>query len=162
MPPEATIRAAEALLAAGELAQGWTTESFEITGTEPILVGQFIVSQTAPGVDTVQGDPAFVLAVPVEQLRTEYVVLTPERYREDWITVTKPTGAVVTLDDAVLPEADFTPIAQSGFSFAWRSVEPGNHSLVGDAPFAVTMFGYGSAVSYGYPGGLDLTRDEDR
>ncbi len=29
-------------------------------------------------------------------------------------------------------------------------------------PFAVTMFGYGAAVSYGYPGGLDLTRNEDR
>jgi hypothetical protein len=146
------------VLDAGEFAEAATVESFEVTATEPVLVGQFLVSQTALGIDSIKGDPAFILAVPVTQFRDNYVVLTPENYREDWITIMKPAGAEVVLDDALVAANQFEPFGSGDFVRAWIAVEPGAHAVEGDAPFAVAMFGYDSAVSYGYPGGLDLDR----
>jgi hypothetical protein len=56
-------------LNAGEFAQISTEQSFEIAGTGPILVGQYLTSQQSLGVDSFTGDPSFILAVPVEGYR---------------------------------------------------------------------------------------------
>jgi hypothetical protein len=145
-----------ATLGAGAWVEATSTESFEIVGSGPILVGQFIVSQTSPGVTDVIGDPSMVLAVPVEQFRDEYALLTPDRYRDDYVTVIRPVGSAVTLDTVELPAGDFQSFGTGEYEFAWVHWEPGPHTLNGDAPFAVVMFGYDAAVSYGYPGGLNL------
>ena len=151
-------------LGAGEFVEANTRESFEITATHPILVGQFLASQASAGVETLTGDPAFLLAVPVEQFRSEYGALTPESYARDYVSVIKPAAAVVDLDGRELPADDFTPFGTGDWVFLHVEVEPGTHILTSrdDEPFAVNMYGYDGAVSYGYPGGLDLRRDDDR
>lgn len=150
-------------LNAGEFRQIHTAQSFEVIATAPVLVGQFLASQQSAGVDDVIGDPAFLLSVPVEQFRSDYGVLTPDNYARDYITVIKPIDAVVDLDGAELPGGDFTPFGSGDFTYLHVPVQPGSHALVSvdDVPFGVAAFGYDSAVSYGYPGGLDLTRADD-
>ena len=48
------------------------------------------------------GDPAMALAVPVEQFRTSYLFHAPTNYETNYVDVTAPMGATVTLDGAPL------------------------------------------------------------
>lgn len=61
----------------------------------PIAVGHFMQSQDAPGPgaqqgDAATGDPAYLLAIPVEQWRSDYVFLTPGKYSTNWISIAAP------------------------------------------------------------------------
>ena len=150
---------------AGEFIQADVVESFEVIATQPVMVAQFLVSQLDYRIDRTRGDPAMILAVASEQYRDEYMVLTPQDYSEDWITVIRPVGAPIELDGALLDDGIFTRFGTNEFEYAYIAVEPGPHSVVSpdERRFGIAMFGYNSAVSYGYPGGLNLaTEFEDR
>lgn len=148
-------------LDAGESVVVSTIESFEIEADKPILVGQFIVSQQVQGVTDFIGDPTFVLIVPVGQYRDDYVVLTPQNYAIDYVTVVKPVDAEVFLDDSLIEAGQFTPFGTNSHEFAHISVEPDDHHLTSTEDFSVVMYGYDGHVSYGYPGGLDLSSEDD-
>ena len=150
-------------LNAGDFAEADAVESFEIVATEPVMVAHFLVSQQDYRIDATKGDPAMILSVAAEQYRDDYVVLTPQDYAEDWVTVIRPVGATVELDGTALSDGIFTLFGTNEFEFAHVAVEPGPHTLVApdEEPFGIAMFGYNNAVSYGYPGGLNLATDED-
>ncbi len=137
-----------------------TTESFELNATAPVLVGQYLASQQSAGVDRVTGDPSFILSVPVEGFRDEYVVLTPDNYDDDYLTIIRPTGVEVSLDLAFIPDSEFTPLGTLNYEYAWMRVEPGSHQLSSELPFGVIAYGYDGAVSYGFPAGLNVAQDE--
>lgn len=152
-----------ATLNAGEFAQIESDGSFEISATQPVLVGQFLVSQQDDRIARTKGDPAFVLAVPTNQYRSNYAILTPDGYAEDWITVTRPAGVTVLLDGVAILDSAFTPLGSGTLEWAHVSVTPGAHTLVapGEERFGIAAYGYDSAVSYGFPGGLDLSTEDD-
>jgi hypothetical protein len=145
-------------LDAGEWVEIDSGEAFEILASAPVLVGQYLRSAEATG-DGI-GDPALILGVPVDQFRSEYALLTPADYSEDWLTVVRPEGSLVQLDGQMLPAADFRAIGMTGYEMAWIRVEDGPHLLVGTEPFGLSAYGYSAAVSYGFPGGLNLRRRE--
>lgn len=149
---------------AGEFIEIDTTQSFEIVSTEPVLVAQYLVSQQDYRIDSSRGDPAMILAVSSEQYREDYVVLTPQDYAEDWITVIRPAGADIVLDGTMMDDGQFTTFGTNEYEYAYVAVEPGPHTVISptEAKFGIAMFGYNSAVSYGYPGGLNLATEEDR
>ena len=43
---------------------------------------------------------------------------------------------------------------------AWEAarvpVSKGFHTITGDAPYGLSVYGYDSAASYGYPGGMTI------
>ena len=101
----------------GEYVDFESNENFEIHATKPILVGQFLAAQDAPdpninGVkgkdDAMTGDPTFILAVPVEQFRKDYVFLAPNKYMFDCVNVIVPVGAKVYFDGEELRAEDLT------------------------------------------------------
>ena len=132
---------------------------YMITSNEKILVASYMTGQDAGG-NT--GDPAMSLAVPVEQYRTTYAFHAPTNYESNYVDVTAPMGANITLDGAPVP----TLVSIGGTGFGLSRVFPltngpagdGNHQIVGDMPFGITVYGYGQWTSYWYPGGLDLGR----
>jgi hypothetical protein len=134
-----------------------TTASFQITGSGKILVAQYMEGQAAGG-NT--GDPSMFLAVPIEQFRTTYMFHAPTNYDANFVDITAPMGALVTLDGAPIPP--LTPIGGTGYGLA--RIFPltngpggdGNHSMQGSQAFGITVYGYGQYTSYAYPGGLDL------
>ena len=134
-----------------------STASFMIEASEKVLVSQYMSGQDAGGGT---GDPAMTLAVPVEQFRTSYLFHAPTNYESNYVDVTAPMGATVTLDGAPL---NFTPIGSTGFGFIRvyplnaGPANDGNHSMTGSAAFGITVYGYGQYTSYWYPGGLNLT-----
>jgi hypothetical protein len=79
-------------------------------------VGQFLQAQDAPDPnqglkdprDAGTGDPSFLLAVPIEQFRTEYVFLTPDKYRFDAVNLIVETGVPVWLDGREVRPEDLT------------------------------------------------------
>lgn len=131
-----------------------TTQSFQITGSDKILVSQYMEGQDAGGG---MGDPAMTLAVPTKQFRKSYLFHAPTNYDTNYVNVVAPSNATVTLDGA--PVAGFTPIGATGYGVARVVVSnagTGNHDISGSEPFGITVYGYGSYTSFWYPGGLNL------
>jgi hypothetical protein len=161
VPPQVTIP----VLHAGEWFEFQSAKDFEIIATKPIMVGQFLSAQDSPepnvnGIpqpdDAGIGDPAFILAVPFEQYRDDYVFLAPNAYDLDYVTITAPTGAAVYYDGELLDPTHFDPIGTGKFSAIRFLIADGNHRVTSDEKVGIIVYGYDQYVSYGYPGGLDL------
>lgn len=92
----------------GSVAEVAVFGDFMASSDQPILVAQIMASQQAtspkqqgmPG-----GDPSLMIIPPLEQARSEYVFLTPDKYAFDYVTVVAPFGATVLLDDSTLSES---------------------------------------------------------
>ena len=128
---------------------------YSIISDKKIVVSEFMEGQNIGGNE---GDPAMVSSVPTGQYRTEYIFHAPTNYTTNYVNVTAPTGAMVTLDGT--PVTGFTAIGASGFGVARVVLGAGvngNHTITGDRPFGITVYGYGQFTSYWYPGGLNLS-----
>jgi hypothetical protein len=84
----------------GKYTQIRAERDFVMESTEPLVVGQFMVSQEEAGIPRglPGGDPSFILLPPVEQHRKDYLFLTPDKYAFDFIGVAAPKGTQVKLD----------------------------------------------------------------
>lgn len=124
-----------------------------VTASEPILVGHYLksVSELFGGGS---GDPSIALAVPVEQFRDAYTFLVPQDYSKQFISVVAGQGNNVTLDGT-----DVTG-QLAAFGDTWAGgrikVSPGPHTLACTGGCGLEVYGYSSAVSYMFAGGLDL------
>ena len=75
-------------------------QDFLMTASQPVLVADVQASQEAAGVvrGLPGGDPSLTFVAPVEQWRSEYVLLTPDKYAFDFLVLTAPFGAQVFVD----------------------------------------------------------------
>ncbi|MFT3693570.1 MAG: IgGFc-binding protein [Kofleriaceae bacterium] len=132
-------------------------QNFQITADQKVLVAQYMEGEEAGGGT---GDPAMTLAVPVEQFRASYLFHAPTSYESNYVDVTAPMGATVSLDGGA--PLTFTAIGTSGYGLARVQAlgagpaNDGNHNIQGDQGFGITVYGYGQYTSYWYPGGLNL------
>ncbi len=150
------------VLKAGEVWEFLATTSFMVNADKPIMVGQFLVGdwyggQPLLGQKKIEGgDPTYMLAVPVEQFRPDYVFLTPSNYKDDYISIIAPQGAQVMLDGKVVQPSQFKGVGPTKYSVAHIKVMDGTHSIKSNVPVGLQVYGYDSDVSYGFAGGLDL------
>jgi hypothetical protein len=149
--PPITGAHGKTLQARGDWLQVATDQSFEIAATGKIQVGQYLVSQEST--DQVTGDPSLILTIPIERYRDFYVVMVPDGYDSNWVTVIRSSGSTVSSGSGPIADGEFTTIL-SGWEYAYVPLEPGIHKFAGDQPFGLVAYGYNSAVSYGYPGGM--------
>lgn len=151
-------------LSRGEFVEFEAHGAFQINADEPILVGQFLVGQNYNNIesetDLPPGDPAFALAVPVEQYRSAYNFLAPNTYDQSYVNITTATEGLETieLDGRSLGGESWESIGDSGYSTLRLGINPGSHSLTSGTgrTFGILVYGYGQYTSYMYPGGLDL------
>jgi IgGFc binding protein len=128
-----------------------------------------------PSHEDCRGDPEFVNVVPPEQYLRSYLFFTDPSYSDtNLVVVRQKTDGVfsdVTLDCAGVLTG-WEPIGTGGeleytrFDLVRGNFEPqgacdnGRHEIHSDAPFGVTVWGWGSdatrvrAVSYAYPAGM--------
>jgi hypothetical protein len=153
----------------GEWFEIETKQSFEIVARHAdsspaaITVGHFMASQDAPDPNTVgpqpgdagTGDPAMMLAIPVEQWRKEFVFLTPNQYAFNYVSIGAPIAANVSLDGKPLPP-DFWEKVSNTYKASKVFVGEGVHRVSSDQAVAVEVYGFDQYVSYGYAAGLDL------
>jgi hypothetical protein len=128
------------------------------------------------------GDPEFVNIVPPRQWLSHYLFFTDPSYPETNLVVVRKAGAPdVTLDcEGTL--GGWLPIGTTGYEYTRTDLVRGNferqgqcdngrHEMRSDAPFALTVWGWGSlatgtgdpdagvntqSVSYAYPAGMSL------
>lgn len=138
----------------GEWAQAFTPQSFELSATAPVQVAQYTVGQAATQEGI--GDPTLIMAVPTEQYRTQYTILTPSYYDSDWCSVIRKTGVDILFDGEVLPDGYFLNVGLSGWEVGYVPVDAGVHNVGSTEPFGLVSYGWSDAVSYGFPGGMNL------
>jgi hypothetical protein len=157
----------EVTLNAGEWFEFQSPVDFEITATKRIMVGQFLAAEQAPypssigaeqppHLDADTGDPAFILAVPVEQYRSDYTFHAPSGFEFDYVTLTARVGSEIVFDGAVIDESEWIEFGRGDYHVARLPIADGVHTASGDEPFGIMIHGYDSYVSYGFAGGLDL------
>ncbi len=80
---------------------------FLVNANGQIIVGQLQGSQSTTGIPFTLpgGDPSFIMVPPVEQWRTDYVFLSPNKYVFDFVQIVARPDVAVYLDDT--PVADF-------------------------------------------------------
>jgi IgGFc binding protein len=77
-----------------------TSSDFWVESDNPVMLGNVTASQAAAGIPggLPGGDPSFIIIPPVEQYRSQYVFLTPDRYSFDFLRIMAPRGARIVLD----------------------------------------------------------------
>jgi hypothetical protein len=176
------------LPARGESRTLRVTRDFAIAASAAIVVANVQGSQEAAGVarGLPGGDPSLLFVSPVEQWRTDYVFLTPDKYSFDFIVVAAEASAQVYLDGVKLgPEScEVTPFrgiaagseaapdlvsyrCQLSFPVidpskpAPQNLLPGRqndgvHRLQSTRAVSLSVYGFDAFVSYSYLGGTQL------
>jgi hypothetical protein len=133
-----------------------------IDATEPVLVGHYLESAIwnggggpgSPPTTVGNGDPSMSIAVPTEQFRTDYTILIPNAYEQNFLSIAAgASGAGVTVDGA---QVTLEPAAGGAFRAARHPVTAGQHTIQCPDHCGVEVYGYSDAVSYMFAGGLDL------
>ncbi len=144
----------------GEVVSTWTQEDVIVQADKPVMVGQYLISQQR--IDgNYTGDPAMTVFPPVEQYRTEYIILTPGSWTTNYVVLAAEVGSVITIDGAAPTNCVITPAGTlDGVSYESRRcpLDEGVHGMSGDKPFGVVAYGYGNAGSYAFAGGADVER----
>ncbi len=73
---------------------------FTLNSSEPVMLSSVSPSQQDANVPSgfPGGDPSLVIVPPIEQFRSSYVFLTPDKYSFDFIRIISPRDATVLLD----------------------------------------------------------------
>ncbi len=153
----------------GEFCELQTAAPFQVTGSGPVLVAQYMRGlgeseecrcggEMCVDAPACEGDPAMVLEPPIDQYRTSYRFLVPETYANNYLTVVAPPSADLDLDGRPLVGMLTRPIG-AGFVAHQLAITPGSHELRapdGQTRFGIKVYGVAPYTSYAYPGGLDL------
>lgn len=105
-----------------------------------------------PGIAGI-GDPAMIIAVPIEQFRKDYVFLVPTKYAENFVNIIAPAGAMVELDGLQIPQSSFSPFPGGQLSVARLKIAEGTHRVSSTHKIGIVVYGWDQYVSYGYAGG---------
>ncbi len=147
-----------ATLDAGQFEERIIDQASLIESSEPILVAQYSNSTQFDGVTS---DPFMMLIPPVEQYLNDYTLSTPSSgIDSNFANLIVPTRAVssVTLDGISVDISAFSPIGTSGYSGAQVPISVGSHRFRASEPLGVSIYGFADFESYGYFGGMSLSR----
>lgn len=158
------------------------------TGTPFVVSSQdanhpFLLFTYMTGADLVEdgyGDADFVLNVSPDRFLRRYVLFADPAYPETRLVLVRARGSDGEFKDVELDcrgiVQGWRPVASSGYEYAHVDITTGFSSVDGcstgrlqlasEAPFGVTLWGWGIPyrwrnVSYGFPGGMDLTPNPD-
>jgi hypothetical protein len=161
-------------------------QDFLLEASRPVSVLQALPSQGVTGIPRQYpgGDPSIIAVPPIQQYRTDYIFLTPDKYAFDFVVITAEENATILLDDE--PVADRCSKAPADGIERRRGEPPaervvyrcqlsfpeitsgpqgetfpgdqhdGVHTVVSDREVGIVVYGFDRFVSYAYAGGLDL------
>jgi hypothetical protein len=127
------------------------------------------------------GDPSSILVPPVEQWRDHYLILVPDKYAFDSLLIAAPSTARLRIDNMPIESFDCDyhpagtlPIGPDGTDLQYVAIRcmlsKPSHTGVGmqndgvhyldttsGDHFGLIVWGWDSFVSYGYPGGSNIS-----
>jgi hypothetical protein len=139
------------------------TRGFTISADQAIQVATYLVSQQFIP-DGFIGDPSQLLHPAAEQHRKDYVFLVPATFEQNYAVFAKPVAANLILDGMPLASIELSrcEVAPLGMvaSVLYEQITcplaEGHHTVSGDLPFGLSVYGYYSVGSYAYIGGSDI------
>lgn len=141
----------------GELVEAEISADLRVVASKGISVSQLLVGQDYDGRNTssfTKGDPSLSVAIPAEQWRKRYSILTPETFTDNFVGVIAREDQLVLLDGRVITR--MSPVEGTPFATARLQIPSGQHTLESSQSFGVTVYGYALYSSYMVAGGLDL------
>jgi hypothetical protein len=110
------------------------------------------------------GDPSFALHPAAEQYRNDYVFLVPPTWQLNYMVLSRPATATILLDGEVLGNGEsdgcytgpIGTVAGVLYDQLTCPMLPGKHTLAGDQPFGLMVFGYNDVGAYSFAGGSDV------
>jgi hypothetical protein len=157
-------------LAQGQLVEYWSTGPFTVSSQDdqhPFYVSGHMTGEVGPGYGV--GDPDYVNIVPPEAWLPSYLFLTDPTYANTNLVFVRGKANDGTFKDVSLDcmgtLTGWQPIGSRGQYEYTRAdliignVNQGNctngvHTAVSAAPFALTVWGWDTDVSYAYPAGM--------
>jgi hypothetical protein len=155
----------------GDFFENVLSSPSELIASKPVLVGIFKYTAGTQGFISALGDPFMMLIPPKEQFIKKCKIINVQAweknlgnnkyypvYVEQYITLVAPKSALdsVYIDNVKMEIKEFKKIASTDYYYAHIQVKPGIHDVVAKQPIGVYIYGYGSANSYGYTGGMGL------
>jgi hypothetical protein len=147
----------------GDIRTTWTQNDIVVTATAPVMVAQILISQGYVQ-GAMLGDPSLTIFPPVDQYRTEYVILTPGSWTQNFVVIAAEQGTQVTLDGGSTTgciKETAGKLDAKTYEALRCPLQEGVHHLSGDKPIGIVAYGYGSAGSYAFAGGADVKRIYD-
>ena len=147
-----------------------------LTTSHPAMVAQYRRSSQLKSdaqATTRIGDPMMIIIPPQKQYLTSYICTNaqvnrptasgPIAYLNQYMTIIAPTAFLdkTMLDGRVVNVSQFKAIGQTCYSYAIISVSDGVHRVTCPLPACVYLYGYGTADSYGYMGGMKFDTDPE-
>jgi IgGFc binding protein len=88
----------------GDFVDITSSQHFLLDSDAPVAVSSVSPSQEDANIPNALpgGDPSLVIVPPIEQFRSSYVFLTPDKYSFDFVRVIAPRGASVALDGQLI------------------------------------------------------------
>ena len=130
-----------------------------IESTSPVLVAQYAYSRDSDGV----GDPFMMIISPIEQFTNNYFVEAFPLFVSKYITMYVSSEffqtAQIVLDNSIVTGWR-NVVCSNGDHISRTNVSTGVHSIRhqnSSAVLGVSVYGFGVANSYGYPGGMRLS-----
>src|SRR5262249_52732362 len=124
VPPPAAGSGSCRTLGAGDHCDLLISGDTEVSATDPILVGHFLLSAGSFSL----GDPSLSLVAPVEQFRKSYTFLVPQQYTLNYVSVVAPVGSEAKLDGRDV-SSPFPPFGLGQYGALRVGVTPGPHRV---------------------------------
>ncbi|HEY5949992.1 MAG TPA: IgGFc-binding protein, partial [Kofleriaceae bacterium] len=122
-----------------------------VDSTQPITVAHLLMS-TIQG-QTGIGDPSLGIVPPFEQYRDSYKFLAPQDYDEQYVAIVAKMGDDVRLDSVAV--TGWTSFG-TGLMTTSAPLSVGTHTISCPLECSVEVYGWSTAVSYLFAGGLNL------
>lgn len=161
----------------GQFYEGDANNPIRIKSKRPILVAQYKRTSTNRNTPVganplLVGDPFMMIISPPEQFLNSYRFINAQAfedssrlnqsniivdvYKQQFVNVVAldTTIASISVDGVPVNVSDFRKIPNSEYSYAILKMRDGAHEIKGDSGIGIYVYGYGSANSYGYVGGM--------
>jgi hypothetical protein len=148
-------------LNAGEFKPLHSNRGFTLSASGAVTVGQILISQERIPSGGI-GDPSLLIFPAAEQHRKDYVFLVPTTFRDNFFVLAKPVTGTFTVDGRSLGEfpdctrAAIGTVQGTPYEQVTCRVTEGGHTVEGDQPFGLSVYGYYAVGSYAYAGGADV------
>lgn len=138
-----------------------STTGFTMSANNPIEVSTYLVPNDFVK-DGWIGDASQLLMPAAEQFRKDYVFLVPASFTNNYIVVAMPANAAVMIDGTPigeLPGCYTGPIGDvmgTTYQQVTCPATEGHHTVAGDQPIGLSVYGYYVHGSYAFVGGSDV------
>ncbi len=160
----------------GKFYEADLSEPAAIKASAPILVMEYKKTAGINNGDNGQGDPLMMVIPPVEQFSPFYRCINVQTYEamnkfgggytyekiynEQYITVVTNGEGIKSakIDEVAIPQSLFIRVPNSDYYYYHATVRDGVHTVDVPAGSGIYVYGYGTANSYGYFGGMNLKK----